>query len=83
MQISRGPVLILAPVGRDADVAAIILREVGIGSIRCADLDCVVSGLDDADCTVLTEEALLSSNRQALADWIAQQPPWSDSRSSF
>ena len=30
--------------------------------------------LDD----LLTEEALLSSNRQALADWIAAQPPWSD-----
>ena len=78
MQVSRGSVLILAPVGRDADVAAAILKEVGIGSIGCADLDNVVSGLDEADCAILTEEALVSSNRQALADWIAQQPPWSD-----
>jgi two-component sensor histidine kinase len=78
MQLSRGSVLILAPVGRDADVAAAILREVGIGSTQCADLDRVVVSLDDADCAILTEEALLSSNRKALAGWIAQQPPWSD-----
>jgi two-component sensor histidine kinase len=78
MQPSRGSVLILAPVGRDAEVATAILKEVGIGSTECADLDSVVSSLDDADCAVLTEEALLNANRQALADWIAQQPPWSD-----
>jgi two-component sensor histidine kinase len=78
MQVSRGSVLILAPVGRDADVAAAILSEVGIGSIECADLDSLVSGLEGADCAVLTEEALLNANRQTLADWIAEQPPWSD-----
>jgi two-component sensor histidine kinase len=78
MQVSRGSVLILAPVGRDAEVAAAILREVGIGSIQCVDVDGIVSGLDGADCAILTEEALLASNRQTLADWIAQQPPWSD-----
>ncbi|MEZ0171178.1 sensor histidine kinase [Microvirga sp. TS319] len=78
MQVSRASVLILAPVGRDAEVAAAIVKEVGIAATRCSDLDGVVTGLSDADCAILTEEALLSSNRQALADWIAQQPPWSD-----
>ncbi len=78
MRVHNGSVLILTPVGRDADVAAAILREIGVGSIGCADLDSLVSGLDKADCAVLTEEALLSSNRQTLADWTAQQPPWSD-----
>jgi two-component sensor histidine kinase len=78
MRVSSGTVLILAPVGRDADVAAAILREVGIGSTSCADLEAVLSGLENADCAVLTEEALLSADRQELAYWIAQQPPWSD-----
>jgi two-component sensor histidine kinase/CheY-like chemotaxis protein len=78
MRVREASVLILAPAGRDADVAAAILREVGVSTIPCSDLDSVVAALDEADCAVLTEEALLSSNRQALADWIAQQPPWSD-----
>ncbi|KTS06671.1 histidine kinase [Methylobacterium radiotolerans] len=72
------PVLIFAPGGRDAAVAAAILGEAGIAIQVCASLADVVSRLDTAACAILTEEALLSSNRQALADWIAAQPPWSD-----
>jgi two-component sensor histidine kinase len=71
-------VLILAPVGRDAEVAASILREVEIIAQPCSSLEEVVAGLDEADCAVLTEEGLIQSNRQVLADWIAQQAPWSD-----
>lgn len=74
----EAPVLVLAPGGRDAAVAAAILAEERIGSHACATLPELVSLLDTACCAVLTEEALLTSNRQALADWIAQQPPWSD-----
>ncbi|MGH1574983.1 sensor histidine kinase [Methylobacterium sp. P31] len=72
------PVLILAPAGRDAQVASVILSEVGIASRICNSLAELVAGLDAASCAVITEEALLAENRQALADWIARQPPWSD-----
>ncbi len=72
------PVLVLAPTGRDADVAATILGEERIATRICGDLTDVVACLDTAACAILTEEALFSSNRQALADWIAAQPPWSD-----
>src|SRR3954471_1142950 len=72
------PVLILAPSGRDAAVAATILSEVGLVSTMCPDLDALVSGLDQAGGVIVTEEALLHSDRRALADWIHQQPPWSD-----
>src|ERR1700712_1459061 len=78
MSETKLPVLILAPAGRDGMVAATILAEVQIGSRVCESLAEVVVGLDEACCAVVTEEALLASNRQALADWIAQQPPWSD-----
>ena len=78
MPDSSGSVLILAPVGRDADVASAILREIGLSPRACPDLDSIVSALDEADCAVLTEEGLIQSNRQVLADWINQQPPWSD-----
>ncbi len=72
------PVLILAPSGRDAAVAATILGEVGVSSTVCPDLDRLVSGLDCAGGAIVTEEALLHSDRKGLAAWIRQQPPWSD-----
>src|SRR3954449_4127555 len=78
MDERRGPVLILAPTGRDAVVAATILSEVGLVSTVCPDLDALVSDLDQAGGVIVTEEALLHSDRRALADWIHQQPPWSD-----
>ncbi|MCJ2044443.1 sensor histidine kinase [Methylobacterium sp. J-078] len=70
--------LILAPGGRDARVAAAILSEVGIASRIHESLADLVADLDAAACAVITEEALLRSDRRALADWSERQPPWSD-----
>jgi len=78
MHGSSQHILILAPVGRDAQVASTILREVGISSMTVPDLDGLVTYLKTAECAILTEEALLQANRQRLADWIQRQPPWSD-----
>ena len=58
--------------------ATTILAEDGIEAQTCGSLPELVSRLGAAGCAILTEEALHSSNRQALADWIADQPPWSD-----
>ncbi|GJD75615.1 sensor histidine kinase [Methylobacterium goesingense] len=70
--------LILAPGGRDARVAAAILAEVGIASRIRESLAELVADLDTAACAVITEEALLRSDRRALAEWSERQPPWSD-----
>ena len=70
--------LILAPVGRDAEVAVAILHEVGLPATTCADLQSMLTALGGAGCAVVTEEALLSSDRRHLAEWIRRQPPWSD-----
>src|SRR5215204_216983 len=78
MDEHTAPVLILAPSGRDGAVAATILGEVGLVSTVCPDLDVLVSGLDRAGGAIVTEEALLHSDRRALATWVRQQPPWSD-----
>lgn len=78
MTASEGPVLILAPAGRDAQIAAAILTEERVAPRICGTLAEVVAGLDGASCAIITEEALLAENRQTLADWIAGQPPWSD-----
>src|SRR5215204_3015886 len=78
MDEHTAPVLILAAAGRDAAVAAAILGEVGVSSTVCPDLDALVSDLDRAGGAIVTEEALLHSDRRALATWVRQQPPWSD-----
>lgn len=71
-------VLILAPLGRDGAVASAILGNVGISVRTCPSLAAFVDQLNDTACAVATEEALLSADRAALAEWIERQPPWSD-----
>lgn len=78
MESDDSCVLILAPLGRDAGVASAILREVGLTSTICVDLASTVADLDACACAVLTEEALLSADRTPLAEWIKNQPRWSD-----
>ena len=71
-------VLVLAPVGRDAQIAASILQNYHIGSRICARLDEVVPLLNESQCLVIAEEALLSSDRNEFAAWFENQPTWSD-----
>ncbi|UWU75366.1 hypothetical protein N2603_35810 [Bradyrhizobium huanghuaihaiense] len=73
-----GPVLVLAPFGRDASVVCSALRDVGIQALEQSSLSELVSSLSDAAAAVIAEEALVHEHRGALADWIANQPPWSD-----
>ena len=70
---------ILAPVGRDAAIAAGMLRESHIPSVICPDLDSLVRELNGGVGFVLvTEEALLGRDLRALSMWISNQPEWSD-----
>jgi two-component sensor histidine kinase len=71
-------VLILASAGRDAADAASVLTEIGLPSRICADLTALMATINEAACAIATEEALMSADRQPLAEWIAHQPPWSD-----
>jgi signal transduction histidine kinase/CheY-like chemotaxis protein len=71
--------LILAPVGRDANIAAAMLREVNIPSVICPDLACLAEELDgDIGFVLVTEEALLGRDLRPIASWISRQPEWSD-----
>jgi PAS domain S-box-containing protein len=74
-----GPVLVLAPGGRDAAVICGLLAQVGIGSAVCETLAALVLRLDaaDAGAALIAQEALLSDT-SALRQWIAEQSPWSD-----
>ena len=71
--------LILAPLGRDAQVAAAMLAESGVRSVICAGLGELVAELRaGAGFALVTEEALQAGDLHPLADWIARQPQWSD-----
>jgi signal transduction histidine kinase len=72
-------VLILAPRGRDAFVAADLLRRGAIVAEIVPDLPTLVAELARGVAAVLiTEEALAAEDRSALSGWVAAQPTWSD-----
>ncbi len=71
--------LVLAPVGRDAAIAAGMLGESLVSALICPDLDCLIGELgDDVGFVLVTEEALLRSDLRGIAAWIDSQPEWSD-----
>src|SRR5688500_4620478 len=71
--------LILAPMGRDAVIAADMLAESRIKSSICASISNLASQLNQGGGFVLvTEEALLGQDLRGLSAWINSQPEWSD-----
>ena len=76
---ATGSVLILAPAGRDARLAAAVLDQAQIAACVCRDVDDLVARLSDNPAVVLlTEHALTSELRARLRQWLAGQPLWSD-----
>jgi signal transduction histidine kinase len=60
-------------------VAKGILRDAGIHSEICLDLDELVQEVNrGADVAVLTEEVVRGPDAKALVGWVSSQPPWSD-----
>jgi len=71
--------LILAPAGRDASIAAAMLREVNVASQVCRDVGHLSSLVgDDTCCVIVTEEVLVAADLKTLSEWIGAQPAWSD-----
>ncbi|HEX8233567.1 MAG TPA: response regulator [Caulobacteraceae bacterium] len=71
--------LVLAPLGRDAPVAAAILREAGIQPDICADLTALCAEIrEGAGLVLVTEEALKTADLSQLASLMTAQEPWSD-----
>jgi two-component sensor histidine kinase len=75
---SEPKVLVLAPVGRDAQIAASILSQYQVNARICANLEEALALLDEAHCLVIAEEALINSDRTQFATWLENQPGWSD-----
>jgi two-component sensor histidine kinase/PAS domain-containing protein len=71
--------LILAPRGRDAPIAAALLKEAGLEAEICPDLSALMQEIGrGAGLAVVTEEAFRTTDLKDLSAWIADQPPWSD-----
>jgi signal transduction histidine kinase len=72
-------VLILAPQGRDANVAAGILQETGLIAEICNDIQQLTQAIKEgAGLTILTDDVIRTADIKMLAAWIKSQPPWSD-----
>jgi PAS domain S-box-containing protein len=71
--------LILAPHGRDDQIAAQMLEEANAETRTCHSLDELVEALDaEAGLALVAEEALVRSDLRRLKQWIDRQPEWSD-----
>jgi len=71
--------LILAPQGRDAEVASQILVAAGYKTHTCADIPDLCRELGKgAGSVIITDQALHRTDLRPLSDFLRQQPPWSD-----
>jgi PAS domain S-box-containing protein len=72
-------VLVLAPAGRDAAVAANVLSDEGLFSGICASIDELCERIaKGAGAAIVAEEALGPAALDLLARYLRQQPPWAD-----
>ena len=72
-------ILILAPHGRDGEIASQLLQEAGWATLTCPDLAnlCLELG-NGAAVAVIVEEVMVTEDLTCLAEWIRTQPTWSD-----
>ncbi|WP_456020958.1 ATP-binding protein [Pseudomonas protegens] len=71
--------LILAPVGRDSQIALMILNEAGYAGVVTPTLDALCSELElGAGLLLVAAEALRGPELEALFLHLEQQPAWSD-----
>jgi signal transduction histidine kinase/CheY-like chemotaxis protein len=71
--------LVLAPLGRDAQVADAMLRDAGLIAEICPTLGALLREVDSgAAMAVVAEEAVRSADLRGLIGWLEAQPSWSD-----
>jgi signal transduction histidine kinase/ActR/RegA family two-component response regulator len=78
-----GTLLILAPTGRDADGARLLLEREGIRCRICRSLEALCDAIAAEDdvalgAVMIADEALAHADRSRLSALLDAQPPWSD-----
>ncbi len=72
-------VVILAPTGRDASVAAALIKEAGYYANICSDLGALLREIEaGAGLAVIADEAIKTADLRGLMGWLNDQPSWSD-----
>jgi signal transduction histidine kinase len=71
-------VLIVAPLGKDAQLMESALRREGVGCSACPDLAALAEELGRGAAALVIAEEALGSGDEHLARLVAAQPPWSD-----
>ena len=71
-------VLILPPVGRDAELAHSVLKQEQLQAEICSDLNKLVSELELGAGTAVIADEALSGDLGFLAAWVKNQLAWSD-----
>jgi PAS domain S-box-containing protein len=71
--------VILAPTGRDAAVAAALIKEAGFHAVVCADIAGLIQQIEGgAGLAVIADEAIKTADLRGLMRWLRDQPSWSD-----
>jgi len=71
--------VILAPTGRDASVAAALIKEAGYYANICSDLAALLAEIEaGAGLAVIADEAIKTADLRGLMRWLNDQPSWSD-----
>ncbi|MDN4546224.1 MULTISPECIES: response regulator [unclassified Pseudomonas] len=79
VQATSERAIILAPLGRDSQIALMMLNEAGVDGVICRDLFGLCAELKHgAGLLLVSSEALLGSDLEPLLRLIEQQPAWSD-----
>jgi signal transduction histidine kinase len=72
-------VLVLAPIGRDAPAAELLLRQAGISAVICSDAGDLLRKLEQgAGAALVAEEGFGREVGDRLVQWVEHQAPWSD-----
>ncbi|MEA2237133.1 MAG: hypothetical protein QOC81_1857 [Thermoanaerobaculia bacterium] len=72
-------ILVVAPIGRDAELMCAQLTSAGLNGSACRDIQHLCSDLaDGVGAILLTEEALTHDNAGVLMHALSKQPPWSE-----
>jgi PAS domain S-box-containing protein len=76
---SEQRVLVLAPIGRDADLTAGALAKAGLETHSCPKVEDLCECIEEGAAVVIVgEEALTESAIECIAQVLRQQAPWSD-----
>ena len=71
--------VILAPTGRDASVAAALIKEAGYYANISSDLGALLCEIEaGAGLAVIADEAIKTADLRGLMRWLNNQPSWSD-----